>query len=86
MFSKGFFFRAMKPGIVWERVNPFPNKPWFLRVCSTNPFENTEEKGEIASIDFTLLENFLPFSSNVKLSSANAFSLEKSKICRLGKN
>ena len=29
------------------------------------------------------LENFLPFSSILKLSSANSFSLEAFKICRL---
>ena len=33
-------------------VNPFPNKPWFLRVCSTNLlktlWENTVGKGEIS--------------------------------------
>ena len=29
--------------------------------------------------------NFLPFSSNSKLLSANSFSLEESKVCRLGK-
>ena len=34
---------------------------------------------------FYCLENFLSFSSNLKLSSANSFSLEESKICRLGK-
>ena len=33
----------------------------------------------------TLLENYLPFSSNLKMSSANYFSLEESKICCLGK-
>ena len=33
----------------------------------------------------TLLENFLLFSSNSKLSSAKSFSLEESNICRLGK-
>ena len=32
----------------------------------------------------TLLENYLPFSSNLKLSSANSFSLEESKTCRFG--
>ena len=56
--------------------------------------ENTEGKGEIAlneqfllfpTVFSTLLENFLPFSSNLKLSSANSFSLEEYKICRLGK-
>ena len=33
----------------------------------------------------THLENFLPSSSNLKLSSAYSFSLEESRICRLGK-
>ena len=32
----------------------------------------------------TRLEIVLPFSSNLKLLSANSFSLEESKICRLG--
>ena len=31
------------------------------------------------------MENFLPFSSILKLSSENTFNLEDSKICRLGK-
>ena len=41
------------------------------------PFENTVGKGEIV---FYLFGEFLPFSSNLKLSSANSFSLEESKI------
>ena len=73
MFSKGFF------------RNPFPNNPWFLRVCKS--FKNTEGKEEIACNDqflsfFTMfstrLENFLPFSSHLKLQTlsleANNFS------------
>ena len=75
-------------------VNPFPNRPWFLHVCSTSLLENTVGKGEIAhnerfllfpTMFSTLSEKFLPFSSNLKLSSANSFNLEESKICRLGK-
>ena len=31
----------------------------------------------------TCLDNFLPFSSNLKLSSENSFSLKESKTCRL---
>ena len=31
----------------------------------------------------TGLDNFLPFSSNLKLSSAKSFNLEESKICHL---
>ena len=42
-------------------------------------------KGEIALPVSTRLENFLTFSSNLKLSGAKSFSLEGSKICRLGK-
>ena len=58
-------------------------------------FENTVEKGEIARHEQFLLfpavfsirlKNFLPFSPNIKLSSANSFSLEESKICRLEKS
>ena len=33
------------------------------------------------SVFSVLLENFPPFSSNLKLLSANSFSLEESKIC-----
>ena len=77
-----------------RQINPFPNKPWFLRVCSIGLLEKTVGKGEIAHGEQFLLfpqcfllvwRTFLPFSSNMKLTSANSFSLEKSKICRLGK-
>ena len=52
---------------------------------------NTVGKGEIARneqflffpVFSTCLDNFLPFSSNLKLLSANSFSLEESKICHL---
>ena len=43
--------------VISERVklsNPFPNKPWFLRVCSTS-LENTVGKGEIARNEQFLL-------------------------------
>ena len=57
-------------------------------------FENTVGKGEIARDEQFLLfpqvfsphmDNLLPFSLNLKLSSANSFSFEESKICRMGK-
>ena len=56
-------------------------------------FENTMEKGEIArnkqfllfhTVFSTCLDNFLPLSSNLKLSSANSFSLDQSKILWTG--
>ena len=74
--------------------NPFPNKPWFLHVCSISLSKTLCEKGKNAhneqfllfpSVFSTCFENFLPFSSKSVLSSANSFSLEESKICRLEK-
>ena len=38
-------------------LNPFPNKPWFLRVCSTCHLKTLWGKGEIARY-----EQFLLFS------------------------
>ena len=40
----------------------------------------------LISVFSTLLEKFLLYSSNLKLSSAISFSLEESKICCLGKD
>ena len=62
-----------------------------LAPLGNKPFENTVGKGEIARneqfllypVFSTCLDNFLPFSLNLKLSSANSFSLEESKICCL---
>ena len=65
----------------------------FLRVCSTILLK-TLGKGEIARYEQFLLflQCFLPFKrticqflQNLKLSSANFYSLEDSEICRLGK-
>ena len=30
-----------------ERFNPFPNKPWFLRVCSTGLLKTLWEKEKL---------------------------------------
>ena len=68
---------------VTPRLNPFPNKPWFLRVCSTNllktPWE--EEKLLVTSnfsfshgVFYPIWRTFLQFSSNSILSSINSFS------------
>ena len=54
--------------------NPFPNKPWFLCVCITSLLKTLWAKEKLLVTGF---ENFLPFSSNLKLSSANFFSLEE---------
>ena len=65
----------------------FPNEPLFLRVCRISVLKTLWEKEKLLltgtfpfshSFFFTFLENFL--SSYLKLSSANSFSLEESKI------
>ena len=66
----------------WNCFNPFPNKPLFLCVCSTSHLKTLWEKEKLL---LPCLEKFLTFSSDLKLSSANSFSLELSKICHLGK-
>ena len=57
--------------------HPFPNKNWFLCVCSSSLLKTLLEKEKLfVTINFsffptvfsTHLENFLPFSSNLKLS------------------
>ena len=80
--------------ITYFSLNLFPNKPLFLHVCSRNLLKTTRKKEKLLvtsnfsffhNVFLTRLENFPPFSSNLKLSSANSFSLEESQICRLGK-
>ena len=73
----------------------FPKQALVFTCLHFKSFENTVGKGEIArnecfllflpTVFSTVVENILPFSWNIKLSSANPFSLEESKICRLGK-
>ena len=65
----------------------------FFKACCTSTLK-TLAKGETArkraispfpTVLSTVLDNFPPFSSNLKLLSATSFSLEESKICCLGK-
>ena len=75
-------------------LQPSPKQALVFTGLKHKSSENTVGEEEIArnerfllfkTVFSTLLENFLPFSSNLKLSSANSFSLEESKICGLGK-
>ena len=70
---------------LWHFIWPFP-KQALVRTCLQNKsFENTVGKGETArnecflptwrTVFSTHLENILPFSSSLKLSSARSFSL-----------
>ena len=71
IFVKSFFFFFFSIPLIFlnsnvtrgHTFNPLPNKPWFLRVCSTSLFENTVGKREIAPNEQFLLSPhcFLPF-------------------------
>ena len=74
-------------------LNPFSNKPWILRVCCTGLLKTLWEKEKLLvtsnfSFSHSVFYPFWEFSVifvNLKLLSAKSFSLEESKICRLGK-
>ena len=75
---------------IFCHFNPFPKMPWFLRVCSASLLITLWEKEKLLvksnfSFFHSIFYPFLLFSPNLKLSSASTFSLEKSKICCLGK-
>ena len=66
----------------WD-FNPFLYKPWFLHICSTSLLKTLWEKEKLfiaissfPTVFSTYLENFLQFSLNLKLLSANTFNLE----------
>ena len=73
--------------------NPFPNKPRIFTCLQYKSFENTVGKDKIACNEHFLLfplfsthlENYLTFSTCMKLLSANSLSLEEPKISYLGK-
>ena len=85
------FLHLFSKGILPRFGNPFPDKPWFF--LQYKSFENTVEKGEIARYEqfflfplcFLPVRSSQPFALNLKLSSANSFSLEESKIYHVGK-
>ena len=54
-----------------------------LRAISPFPTVFSVAISPFPTVFSTHLDNFLPFSSDLKLSYANSFSLEESKICRL---
>ena len=87
-FSNNFSY-----GVEEFDIIPFPNKPWFLRVCSKSLLKTLREKEKLlvmSNFSFSHSVSYpfqkcLLFSSNLKLSSAKSFSLQESKNCRLGK-
>ena len=79
------------PDLSIPKLNPFTNKPWFLRVCSKHLLKTMWEKEKLlitSNLSFSH-SVFYPFGKlsaifiKLKLSSANPLSLEESKIGRL---
>ena len=62
-------------------INSFPNKPWFLRVCSTSVLKTLREKEKLlVSFSHSVSYMFEGLSKGLKLSSANSFNFEEFKI------
>ena len=75
---------------IWsgQRLTGFPKQALVFTYLQYKSFEINVGKGAISPFPIafsTLLETSLPFSLNSRSSSANSFSLDESKICRLGK-
>ena len=76
-----------------EEFKPFPNKPWFLRICSISLWKTLWEKEKLlVTINFyfshSIFKHFRELSAifiKFKLLSANSFSFEEWKICSLEK-
>ena len=55
--------KRLKGWITWRKFNPFPNKPWFLRVCSTSLLKTLWEKEKLlVTSNFSFSHSvFFPF-------------------------
>ena len=58
-----FEFATVSKWCIRESVNPFPNKPWFLRVCSNSLLKTLWEKEKLlVTSNFSFFPQcFLPF-------------------------
>ena len=64
---------------IWLCGDPFPNNPWFLRVCSIGLLKTLWEKGKLlVTSNFSFSHSFLPFWR-----TCNTFIKLKIVICKL---
>ena len=97
--SQGLSFRHRFKSVHFSTLycclcKAFPNKPWFLGVCSISLLKTMWEKKKLlvtsnSSFFHSLFYSFGKLSAifiKLKLSFANSLNLEESKICRLGKD
>ena len=78
-FCKELTLSQISPGFYVSAVQVFWKHSEKRRNCSQRAIS------PFPTVFSTHFENFAPFSSNWRMSSANSFSLEKPKICRLGR-
>ena len=61
MFNKVFNHQMINTILLVTLINPFPNKPWFLRVCSTSLLKTLWEKEKLlVTSNFSFSQWFLP--------------------------
>ena len=87
-FPQLYIFSASKSGIMWQWVkhsfvtysNSFPNKPWFLRVCSTSYLKTLWENEKLLVMsNFSFSHSvFYPFEE-----LSTIFIKLKIVVCRL---
>ena len=69
-----------------EYSQPLPEQALvFLRLCSIRLLKTLWAISPFSAVFSVRLENFLPFSSKLELSSVNSLTLEECKIYCLGK-
>ena len=77
-FQKMCTADTLKQRLVWERLNPFPNKPRFLHFCRTSPLKTLLRKEKL------LVSRNFSFSCSVFLSFWRTFcQLHQIQNCRL---
>ena len=82
-------YSCIKVGSFYLYFNPLPNKLWLLCVSSSGLLKTLWEKEKWLSFSHCVFYpfeelKFLPFSTNLKLLSANCLSFGSLKICCMG--
>ena len=79
--------------LVWEWINPFPNKPWFLCVCSKRLLKTLWVKEKLLimsnfSFSHSVFYSFGKLSAifiKIKIVVCKTYEFRSLKICHLGK-
>ena len=79
-FQKTCTADRKKHGLVWERINPFPNKPRFSRACSTNLLKILWEKEKLVTVsNFSFSHSVFYLSGELSA----VFIVFKIVVCKL---